>query len=61
LKDYLSAFYQIIYKVRIFNLIVLSFFLMIILRSTSSKELIHEEWTMGITGNGYASHAWKGE
>jgi len=30
------------------------------LRSTVSKEFLNEGWTLGVAGNGAASHAWKG-
>jgi hypothetical protein len=38
-----------------------AFYMRMLLRSTSSKEVFHEGWTMGSTGNGFASRAWKGE
>jgi hypothetical protein len=31
------------------------------LRSTFSKELLHERWTLGAAGNGCASRVWKGD
>ena len=38
-----------------------AFFKLMLLRSASSKEIFHEGWTMGKTGNGPASRVRKGE